>query len=173
MASYIQKPKEREHGAQSNRPKPISSSDSSFSSSFSAFFSSSAGASGAAPPPLAVPAGAAAAPPPDPTLSRISFTFLPSSAYAGRQSSSQSHALLSVLNAHLRKKSSPYWFDVFDVGTFDQSQEFVRLCTCQRRPEPKQKPTLTVMPISSSARMRAAYEAASSELDIARLCVAE
>ena len=37
---------------------------------------------------------------------------------------------------------------------------------------PQQRSALTVMPMSSSARMRAAYDAASSELDIVRLCIA-
>ena len=113
----------RENEAQSNRPKPMSSSDSSFSSSFSAFFSSSAGTSGAAPPPLTTPAGAAAAPPPDPTFSSISLTFFPSSAYATCQSVCEMHVAPDVgpKYAHLCKKSSPYRFDVLNISGFDES----------------------------------------------------
>lgn len=41
----------------------------------------------------------------------------------------------------------------------------------QQLSNPQQRSALTVMPMSSSARMRAAYDAASSELDIVRLCI--
>lgn len=155
----------KENVAQSNRPKPISSSDSSFSSSFSAFFSSSAGASGAAPPPLAAPAGAAAAPPPDPTFSSISLTFFPSSACTTCQSLSSLHDMPNVRMeyVHLCKEGGPYRFDILDTGGFDKSIEFVGLKLSQRLPTPQQLSAPTVMSRSSSARMRAAYEAASSE----------
>ena len=45
------------------------------------------------------------------------------------QSSSLFHALVGVQCAHFCKKSSPYWFDVLEFGAFEQSQEFIGLCS--------------------------------------------
>ena len=120
---------------QSNKPKPMSSSDSSFSSSFSGFFSSSAGVSAAAAPP-APPVGAAAAPPPDPTFKSISLTFLPSRAckhdsiYSSTPPQSAQHELLTFAKrvVHIDSTSSTFaaLMSVWSLSGFLEISKFIR-----------------------------------------------
>lgn len=137
---------------------------SSFSSSFGA------GASPAPPPVAAPPDGAAAAaPPPDPTFSSISLTFFPSSALSLSVEPLQSKPGMAP---YLCEESRPYWLHIVELGGFDECLELVGLYD-DVSPLSYNFPStisagLTVTSISSSARIRAAYETASSEVDIVR-----
>lgn len=121
----------------------MSSSDSSFSSSF---FSSSFGASAAPPAAAAGAPPVAGAAPPAPTFERSSLTFLPSRAFARRVAQMGSSSTpAAVVKATIL---SDYKSRVKVVSLHMAS------CECMRH---------TVISMPSSARMRAAYEAASSE----------
>ncbi len=76
--------------------------------------------------------------------------------------------------AHFSEQSRPYWLYVFNIGRFDESLEFVGLTIHQLRfiqealpsPSVTGNPERTVTSTPSSAKMRAAYDVASSELDM-------
>ena len=134
----------------------MSSSDSSFSSSF---FSSSFSAAAAGAPPVAPPATTAGAgpPPPEPTFDSSSFTFLPSRAFVsnaahiGSISTPAASVRATILSAcgiqieelvEIEMFIGVPWMCVFGVGGTGR----------------------TVISMPSSARMRAAYVAADSDV---------
>lgn len=63
---------------------------------------------------------------------------------------------------NLFEQARPYWLDIFDLGSFEKGLELFGLFDISGDAEPADDLSLTVTSISSSPRIRAAYETASS-----------
>lgn len=140
-------------------------------SSFSSFLASSSGASAAAPP-LVPPLGAAAAPPPpDPTFNSRSLTFLPSSAYwicwraddDPYDGSDEWHPMCIPLQRALSILARHHPHLLLWSGFEACPPKLDDLVSLSLNPWSWR---LTVRWTSASARIREAYETASSELDM-------